>query len=93
MAGARRPPSRFPVAAQEAVGGRGDRGDTAADHRSPALVLDRAAGEGRAVPVARRAPGRGLLGAALGSALAVVASLTLVPEGTGWAWGGPGVRR
>ena len=89
VAGTRRPPSRFPAAPQEAVDGCGDRGDTAADHRSPVRVLDRAAGEGRPFPAARRVPGRGLLGAALGSALAVVASLTLVPEGTGWAWGAP----
>ncbi|MBM7804341.1 hypothetical protein JOD57_000178 [Geodermatophilus bullaregiensis] len=58
----------------------------AADPCSPVLVLDRP-GTARPVP---EAPGRRLLlGAALALALAVVASLTLVPEGSGWAWGAP----
>ncbi|SDD24210.1 hypothetical protein SAMN05660690_3755 [Geodermatophilus telluris] len=49
------------------------------DQRSPA------AGTGRG-PSGRRLP----LGAGLALALAVVAALTLVPEGSGWAWGAPG---
>ena len=32
---------------------------------------------------------RGALSAALGAALAVVAALTLLPDGSGWAWGSP----
>ncbi|MGR7027366.1 hypothetical protein [Geodermatophilus sp. URMC 62] len=59
------------------------------DDRSPALLLAHHVAPPCA-SAAREAAGRRLLlGTTLGLALAVVASLTLAPEGTGWAWGAP----